>query len=115
MSKLRCQGALQLSAGPFNFKKLFDWMSFFPGSAAKCCEMLRKFLRFALKHNIHKVLIPAKRTTPNTKHLQLNDPAVVRYLQILFDFACKSMYNVYQLLFFGERLYIHIRVLVEDF
>ncbi len=26
--------------------------------------MLRKFLRFGLKHNIHKVLTPAKNTTP---------------------------------------------------
>ena len=42
-------------------------------NAAKCCEMLRIFLRFALKHNVHKVLTPAKNTTPNTKNLQLND------------------------------------------
>ena len=34
--------------------------------------MLRKFLRFVLKHNIYKVLTPAKRTTPKTKNLQLN-------------------------------------------
>ena len=35
--------------------------------------MLRIFLRIVLKHNIHEVLTPAKRTT---KNLQLNDPAL---------------------------------------
>ena len=40
--------------------------------------MLRKFLRFVLKHNIHNVLTPTKRTTPtNTKNLQLNDPGAL--------------------------------------
>ena len=43
-------------SGPFNFKKLFDFTSFFQDpvrNAAKCCEMLRKFRRFVLKHNIY--------------------------------------------------------------
>ena len=45
-------------------------------NAAKSSEMLRKFRRFVLTHNIHEVLIPAKRTTPNP--LQLNVPDFLR-------------------------------------
>ncbi len=56
--------------GPFNFKKLLDWMSFFQDpvrNAATGCDRLRIFLRVVLKHNIYKVLTPAKRTTPKPK------------------------------------------------